>query len=84
MEMRSETHNMALSTRADPMASVAMVKPASVPSTPFDVSSRYPTPAPPAAPPGITWATADVASTMRTSLNSPGFTPGNNVRVSRA
>ena len=84
MEITSATHNMALRTRAEPMDSVAIANPASVPSTPLDVSSRYPMPAPPAAPPGTTWATASVARVMRTSLKSPGPPPGNRVRVRSA
>ncbi len=74
--MTSAIQSMALSTAAEPMPWVARAKPASAPLTPFEVSKRYARPVPPAVPPGITWLTARLDRSMRSTLKNPGPSSG--------
>ena len=55
---------MAFSTNAEPIPWTASARPASLPLMPSVVSRRYPRPSPPAVPPGRTWLTASVESSI--------------------
>jgi hypothetical protein len=67
------------------MPLVAIITPASVPATPSAVNSRYPMPALPTVPAGITCATAAAARSIRNSRDSRGWpADGSSARVSRA
>ncbi len=57
------------------MPLVAIITPASVPAIPSAVNSRYPMPALPTVPAGITCATAAAARSIRNSRDSRGWPP---------
>jgi len=63
---------MTLRTTAEPMPWVPSANPVSAPVTPDWVSSRYPSAAPGAVPPGETWLRARVDRLIRKSRNRDG------------